>query len=563
MSIFNQVNKDRLNEFIALMQSHEKIAMQPIPTDEDKAIFKSGDTISKAERCAQLLIEWQNNINESKTNPISKTLFNKKKFNRFTNSQKTLNKLKRKFTKLLIANMAFPQREMLTKEAANRLGLPTNDVMLISHLFQHYGDDSLCLELIAPHAKHHLNPPVYPRGKLISFGDGSDGYQISNRLIFPVSSAAEHFPLAANTWGYRGQEISAMTAYASKKADAVIDRLSEMRNRSWVVSPQSPWESVLERSDFTRAIQFAKFFDGCPIGNCSELTDYKFRKIVKQRQFDLVLEAEFQPDQPADHVWIISEDPVYKRRHILDAWNGPKIYAEQDTEKYLDGYADTNIDDGTANLVKFDPKLQQVKTRACSIFPLEEFKRTSKTKHLYLIELLKEFHEIPKQQYKEKMLKAMEIVRFIENRMPLYEYTDPAVHELYDQMVYLTKKEKKRGLALPPLKEKDRCLVNEALQNLDLPGLEKHLKQNQPMDSMTIHHAIKASLRANNIQFLQAVVDAKVPIKSSSLTTFYHSKPEKAIRVLAARLYKASDALDLRPLCKKAAMNRHSSQNQT
>jgi hypothetical protein len=563
MSIFNEVNQDGINAFIALMQSDGVIAMQPIPTDEDKVIFNSGDTVSKAERCAQLLIQWQNNLNESKANPISMTLFNKKKFNLFIKSQKTLNKLKRKFTKLLIANMAFPQREMLTKEAANRLGLPTNDVMLISHLFQHYGDDSLCLELIAPYAKHHLNASIYPKGKLISFGDGSDGYQISNRLIFPVSSAAEHFPLAANAWGYRGQEISAMTAYAPNKADAVKARLTEMRNRSLAESPQSPWESVLQRSDFTRAVQLAKFFDGCPIGNCSELTDYKFRKIVKQRQFDLVLEAEFQPNQPADHVWIISEDPVYQGRHILDAWNGPKIYAEKDTEKYLEGYVSTNINDGTANLVKFDPKLHHVKTTACSIFPLEEFKRNSKTKHLYLIQLLKEFHEIPKQQYKEKMLKGMEIVRFIENRMPLYEYTDPAVHELYDQMVYLTKKEKKRGLALPPLNEKERCLVNEALQNLDLPGLENHLKQNQPMDSITIYHAIKASLRANNIQFLKAVVDGKVPMKSSSLTTFYHSKPEKAITLLADRLYKASNALDLRPLCKKATMNRQSSETQT
>ena len=154
----------------------------------------------------------------------------------------------------------------------------------------------------------------------------------------------------------------------------------------------------------------------------------------------------------------------------------------------------------------------------------------------------------------------MEIVRFIENEMPLYEYTDPAVHELYDQMVYLTKKERKSGLTLPPLNAKDRCLVNEALQNLDLHSLQKHLKDNQPMNGTTFFHAIKASLRANNLQFLHAVVAANVPISASSLTTVYHSNTAKAITQLAERLYKASSVLDLRPLCHKAILNRQSFQ---
>jgi hypothetical protein len=267
----------------------------------------------------------------------------------------------------------------------------------------------------------------------------------------------------------------------------------------------------------------------------------------------LVLKAEFQPNRPADHVFVIFESLLDRRSCVLDAWNGARVYPNKD--EYLEGYAGTKALDGAANVVKFDPTLQHIHIKTCSIFPVEIFKKMSRTQHIALIELLKEFQETPKEHYQEKMLVAMEIVRFIENRMPLYEYTDPAVHELYDQMVYLTKKERKKGLTLPSLNEKGRCLVNEALQNLDLPGLENHLRENQPMDGVTLFHAIKASLRANNIQFLEAVVNANVPIKPSFLNNVYDSNPKEAIIQLANLLYKRTQALDLRPLCMEAVQN--------
>ncbi len=555
MSIFNQVNVEGLNKFIALMQSHGAIAMQPIFTDDVKAIFNSNDSVSKAEMCARRLIDWQNNLNRTKNNPNCAILFDKNIFNEFINSQKILNKLKRKFSKLLIADMTLPHREMLTEEASQSLGTQFKDVMLISHLFEHYGDDAICLKLIAVHAKHRLDAEFPKRGESVILGDGSSRYRVNARLILPVLSAAEHFDLASNAWGYQGQQISPLTAYATNKDDAVRSRLSEVRKLGWLKFPQSPWDLVLGRSEFTRAIQFAKFFDGCPIGNCAERSDYKFRKIVKQRQFDLVLEAEFQPSRPADHVFVIFVSLSNQWSYVLDAWNGARVYANKDKDKYLEGYAGTKARDGTANVVKFDPNLQHIHIKTFSIFPVETFKKMSRTQHIALIELLKEFHQTPKEHYQEKMLKAMEIVLFIENRMPLYEYTDPAVHELYDQMVYLTKKERKKGLALPPLNDKVRCLVNEALQNLDLPSLEKHLRDNQPMDSVTLFHAIKASLRANNIQFLQAVVNANVPIKPSFLTNVYDSNPREAIIQLANLFYKRTQSLDLRPLCMEAVQN--------
>jgi hypothetical protein len=546
MSIFNHVGLDKLNVFVALMQS--ATAFPPILTDQHKAIFKEGDTTAKAQMCAGLLIQWQNHLNKAKNDPWLPIIYNENTFEQYVLSQKTLNKLKRKFTRLFIEGMPSSQCEMLAKEAVKYLGMPSVEPSLISDLFNYHGADAICLELLAPYANHRLDPPVFPRNKMVSLLSDDPNYRVDMRLILAVSSASEHFCIAPNTWGYERQESSPFTEFTVGKVIAAITRTNEHRNRNQLKSNQSPWEQVVKPSAFAESMHYAKATDGSYLGTCSERADHIFRLLAKRRDFSIVLRAGLKP---GDHVFVISQDP--NQHDFLDGWDGAKIYAAKDKGKYLYDYAGVNLLDGKPWLKPFvSGGSQKIMVGARSIFSLETFKQVSTSKHPQLIDLLHEFHQIPNLQRKEKMLKAMEITRFIENKMPLYEFIDPNVHELYDQMVYLTKKERKRGLALPPLNDNDRCLVNETLQNLDLSGLQKHLKENQPMDGVTFLHAIKASLRANNIQFLKEVVDAKIPIEASPLADFYQSKPSEAILKLADQLYGATQALDFRPLCKNA-----------
>lgn len=546
MSIFNHVSPDKLNVFVALMQS--ATAFPSILSDQHKAISKEDDTAAKAQMCAGLLIQWQNHLNRAKNNPELPIIYNKNTFEQYVLSQKSLNQLKRKFTRLFIEGMPISQCEMLAKEAVKHLGMPSAESSLISDLFNYHGADAVCLELLAPYANRRLDPPVFPRNKMISLLSDDPSYRVDMRLSLAVSSASEHFCIAPNTWGYEHQESSLFTEFTVGKGIAAIARTNEHRNRNQLKSNQSPWEQVVKPSAFVECMHYAKATDGSYLGTCTERADHIFRLLAKRRDFSIILRAGLKP---GDHVFVISQDP--NQHDFLDGWNGAKIYAAKDKGKYLYDYAGVNISDGKPWLKPFVPGgSQKIMVGARSVFSLETFKQVSTTKHSQLIDLLHAFHQIPNLQRKEKMLKAMEITRFIENKMPLYEFIDPPVHELYDQMVYLTKKERKRGLALPPLNDNDRCLVNEALQNLDLLGLQKHLKENKLMDGVTFLHAIKASLRANNIQFLMEVVDAKVPIEASPLTDFYQSKPPEAIMKLVDKLYETTQAMDFRPLCKKA-----------
>src|SRR5438876_8278223 len=104
MSIFNNVNKDRLDSLIAQVRSCH-YQDQPELQETAEIIFSIDDTSLKASAFAVVLTQWQNNLNEHKKDPASKILFNDSPYNQFAQSQRALNKFKRKFSRLVIENM--------------------------------------------------------------------------------------------------------------------------------------------------------------------------------------------------------------------------------------------------------------------------------------------------------------------------------------------------------------------------------------------------------------------------------------------------------------------------
>src|SRR5262249_51837130 len=137
------------------------------------------------------------------------------------------------------------------------------------------------------------------------------------------------------------------------------------------------------------------------------------------------------------------------------------------------------------------------------------------------------------------------------------EFIDPAVHELHDQMLYLTKKARKNGLKPPAQPESGRCLINEALQDLDLAALQHHLQENKKADSLTIFHAMKACLRAGDLRFLRELAHAgiHIPIEKSSFTFFFDRDPVKAIRILASKLSAKNGILNFTGYCHQILRN--------
>ncbi len=71
-------------------------------------------------------------------------------------------------------------------------------------------------------------------------------------------------------------------------------------------------------------------------------------------------------------------------------------------------------------------------------------------------------------------------------------------------------------------------------------------------NGLTILHAIKATLRANDIRFLKEVVDAGVPIEKNAFTDYFHHNASKAIKQLASELSSVADMPDLALYCNQA-----------
>lgn len=548
MTIFCNVNKNKLDLFVEQIQSG-RFNRQPALQERTRSIFKSEETPLKAVACAQFLIQWQNNLDEQTTDPSCKILFDATAFEQFSQSQRALNKLKRKFSRLVIQDMPLDQQESLLKESTDKLKVRFTNVSVLQHLFQFQGEDAICLEMLGLYANHRLKLPHRPMKELVAlYGDAN--YQHDAHVVLAVASTVEHVPFSSNTWGFPGQVSWPSAAFTEEKASAVVQRRVEFSSKSPpVIGKTTPWSKVVPATRFANIIHNSKYMDGSPVGNCGERSMRIFRQLAKQRRFDCFARLYLNP---GDH-WFNSHIGAGRSQlAFADAWNGAKIYPEKYLKALLKDYLGINFENGKPYIQPYNENAQKILLDSYNIYPLVVFKSSSKTKHPFLCALLEEFHQIPGEKRKEKMLKALEIIRMIEHRMPLYEYIDPAVNELYDQMMYLTKKERKNGLKYSPPNGTPQCLINEALQNLDLNALRAHINDGEMADGLTILHAIKAALRADDIRFLKEVVDAGVPIEKNTFTAYFHHDADKAIQQLASELSSAANMPDLALYCNQA-----------
>jgi hypothetical protein len=549
MTLFTHLDKARVDSIVDLMQSSNS-RYKPSFSSSTEIALKSDDLILKIVACVDSLIQWQNELKDCQNDPDCKVLFNHDQYEQYAASQGTLNKLKRKLSRAFFEGLDPQQKEIFINKIAAKYKFQAASLR-IEHMFRYQGDDDFCLEMMGQCMNSHLNSPIITLTEnpvSIILHPDSNHSRPNLHHILAVASAAEHYPLASNTFGYRGQPKNAWSNnYSVDKANAILARRDQFKGDNKGLQKTTYWDKAVNMSQFKQNIQTAKKFDGNPIANCWERSLHVFHRITKRRQFDSLSRVKLAP---GDHWFAICDG------NVLDAWNGARIYPEALKEKLLYDYRGFNINDGRPVVTLYEPT-QKISVNAYNLYPLEAFKKDSTTKHLPLIELLNQFHQIPNQQQQDKMIKALEIIQFIEQKLPLYPYIDPAVNELYDQMFYLTKKVRKNGLKLPSLPDKDRCLINEALQNLDLSALYQHLKNKEKPDALTIFHAMKACLRSNNTDFLRAIASAgiQIPVEATPFTQFFDSDPAKAIITLAKNLYIASGQ-DFMIYCEQILQNR-------
>ncbi len=548
MTLFTNLDNTKIDSIVGLMQSSNH-RYKPAFGRNTEAAFKSNDLTLKIVACARFLIRWQNELNDCKNDPYCFVLFYHDQFEEYSASQKTLDKLKRKLSRLFFEGLDSKPKQAFIIKAAGTFNLKHSAPHYVEHMFRYHGDDAFCLQLIGECIGVHPNSPAIPPDNMVQLYADPNGRPINPRHILAVGSAAEHFPLASNTWGYRDQPKSSWFRYSEYKARATSERRKQFKGDNRGLYKTCYWDNVVEMSHFRENIVNAKKYAGNPIGNCWERSLHVFHRLAKQRKFDPLAQVNLVP---GDH-WFDTCD-----ENLLDAWNGPRLYPEKLKEKLLYDYKRAiDLKDGSPVLAPYHPN-QKINVNAYTLYPLEAFKKDSTTNHLYLVELLKQFHQIPAHQRQEKMIKALEIVQFIEQKLPLYPYVDGAVNELYDQMLYLTKKERRNGLKPPPLPAKDRCLINEALQNLDLHALREHLQNKEKPDSLTIFHAMKACLRASDISFLKEINDVGIPIpvQSTPFTFLFDRDPASAIMKLAKKLSIDSKGMDLTNYCNQILQNR-------
>ncbi|HSX13055.1 MAG TPA: hypothetical protein VLE96_01360, partial [Chlamydiales bacterium] len=491
---------------------------------------------AKANLLFKKIIDWQNALYEQRNEKDCKIIYDEDEFIAYSDSQYSLNKIKRKFNKAFLEGLGPSQKKALAEEILIKKGLSVNkkNMTMARYAINHFGYSELCLDFFSEFIGHKLNSPIRPLAELV---DVKHTKGVSHHFIMTVASTAAQAPLASNASKYRGQEKTPITDFCEKAWESIVDQLEGERAAKKIelnyMLRKNRWTTRLGMSNFRKVIENAKMLDESIIKNCGERADSIFYAIARERDFTVGKRCSIKENphskspRKGDHVFVISNG------RVLDAWNGARIYRESEIKLYLNDYFDVSSN-GKACLRQFSPKKQMIQASAYTIYPCDAFEKDSVTKHPHLIQLLKQFHDLSDRN--EKMLKALEIVSFIENRMPLYEFYDKAVHELYDQMVYLTKKERKKGLKFTP-RNPSPCRINEALINLDKGALKKCISENERMNKLTIFHALKATLRSNDPEFYDLVSNANPPIETSLLTKIVDQDPLVALEKISERLF--------------------------
>jgi hypothetical protein len=558
MSTFSHINSVRLD---GLLNSIAKDChlYKPLLSKHENEILASSNADAKAQLLFKTIVNWQSSLNEARISPNSQNVIleNARTYASLTDSQNAVNKFKRKFNKLFLDGLSDSDKHKLAEKLTERFNKPCTKKYLDFSIFviENFGYDENCFRFFSQYMGHQLVFPAKTTKEILNLAYfDPDEPDLPLQFTMAVASVAARAPLSSNDWNYPSQENSPFTQYSIPMWYVVKERReeAEVKNRAILYKSisRSFWSQKLKFSNFKTVMTLAKLQNGELIQNCTERSTQLFYNLTRKRTFDTIAYCSIQSKEEADedesqegcdHIFISAESADDPRRFHLDAWNGAKLYPADKHELYLQDYIATEDDDGSAITELFNPKTQYINAETFNIYPLDAFEHDSFSKHPGLIQLLKEFHEISTVDRESKMLKALQIITFIENKMPLFEIYDGAVHDLYDQMMYLTAKERKKGLQYTPNESERLCPINQALKDLDKTALKKLVsgkKERIKMTSSTILHAIKAAMISEDMEFYEMVAKIKPPILPLPIFIRFDKSPSIGLEKLTEEMFK-------------------------
>ena len=521
----------------------------------EKKISVSNNNEEKTHLLFKKIVEWQSSLNEARLDPQSQVriLENLSEYTAITDSQLAVNKLKRKFNKLFLENLLDADKEILAKKLLENFHKPCTKahVAFSNFVIENFGYDENCFKFFSQYMGYPLVFPAKPLNKILNltYLDPNEP-DLPLQFTMATASVAVRAPISSNAWNYPNQEDSSFAQYSQKAMDAAFRCSNETDTRQEgiinKIESRSFWSKKLQLSDFRYRMVYSKLANGDLIQNCGRRSFQLFFDLTRKRTFDTIAFCSIEKrkkaasSQEGDHEFIIARSADDPRWFILDAWNGAKLFRLKDRELHLRDLIGNVDDKGNVTTKPFNPKTQLIRGETYNIYPLDKFERESIFKNPDLIQLLKEFHEISTSKRQEKMLKALQIITFIEDKSPLFEMYDGAIHDLYDQMMYLTAKERKKGLKYTPTNSEKLCPLNQALKDLDKTALKKILSQKREritMTSCTILHAIKAAMLSEDMEFYEMVEKIQPPILPLPIFIQFDSAPEIGLKKLTEELF--------------------------
>ncbi len=511
---------------------------QPLISAEEQNIINSQDSSSKAELLFEKIICWQNELTKQRIAPGSQVIDTRESYAAFVASQEALNKLKRKFNKLFLENVTPAQTEEIAKKQLGNIDVPVTPgtIEYMQYVIKNFGYNDSCLKLYAKFfgTCELLCTNDVPTNELINLKGFSKNEEPSIYTILALLDVLIKRPISANTWGFPGQEPNAV--YSEKADDAADDRLNEIRDEHDILLKQSG-----PMSRFKQIRTRGKLENGLFIGNCGEGARRLFNSFIRDHNYGYValccLRGKPIPGtnkkEKADHSFVIAQERREQQKNVVEGWDGATIFLKSQINKYLRDFTGHQDSQGRAITRPFDPTKQEIEVLAYNLYPSEAFKTDSRIKHRQLEELLEGFHQISDPQ--DRISKALYIISFMENKMPLYEHYDPVVEELYDQLMYFTKKARKKGIKCDC--EADIIPINEALKNLDKPRLKQYLSERKQMDDCTILHALKASYLTGDMNYYTLVAAACPYDNKNLLIAWLDANPKKAIQEIYKKLF--------------------------
>ncbi len=525
---FNSASLDSLFSYLTSGNCIHK----PLISAEEQNIINSQDSSSKAQLLFAKIIDWQNELTKQRIAPDSQVIYTRDNYVAFVASQNALNKLKRKFNKFFLENVTPAQTEEIAKKQLGKIDMPVTPgtIEYMQYIIKNFGYNDACLKLFAKFfgTCELLCTNDVPTNELINLQGFSKNEEPSIYTMLALLDVLIKRPICGNTWGFPGQEPNAVY---SEKANAAADaRLNEIRSENYKLLEQSG-----PMSYFKQMRTWAKLENRLFIGNCREGAVRLFNYLIRDHNYGFVALCHLagkpipctDEKEEADHVFVIAQE------NVVDGWDLPTIFHISKINQYLRDFTGYQDSQGRAITRPFDPTKQEIEVLAYNLYPSEAFKADSRIKHRQLEELLEGFHQISDPQ--QRISKALYIISFMENKMPLYEHYDPVVEELYDQLMYFTKEARKKGIKCDC--EADIIPINEALKNLDKPRLKQYLSERKQMDDCTILHALKASYLTGDMDYYTLVAAACPYDNKNLLIAWLDANPKKAIQEIYKKLF--------------------------